>query len=211
MTTPMQQKRSTVAGTVPTTSDIQSGALAINLVDRILYTSNGTATYQLAGPVIIQNTAPTSIVAGSLWWNNNDGSLKIYYNDGTSSQWVDAFVGTTAPVVSTVKNQSFRLASPQNNDSPTLLYTNTSITITELKSVVSGTTPSVTLALYYGPDRSGVGNTVIQSGVVTSNVTTGNTLVSFTNSVIPGNSYIWCTANSISGTVNELFVNLRFL
>jgi hypothetical protein len=27
-----------------------------------------------------------------LWWNSNTGALKIYYDDGSSSQWVDAFV-----------------------------------------------------------------------------------------------------------------------
>ena len=39
----------------------------------------------------ISDTAPTGIAgAGQLWWESDTGKLKIYYNDGTSSQWVDA-------------------------------------------------------------------------------------------------------------------------
>lgn len=35
-------------------------------------------------------TAPTLPVQGSLWWNSDEGMLKVYYEDGDSSQWVDA-------------------------------------------------------------------------------------------------------------------------
>ena len=210
MTTPFKQNRSTVAGHVPTTTDIPVGGISINLADRILFTSNGTNTFILASPVIIQNTAPTSVVSGSLWWNNNDGALKIYYDDGSSLQWVDAYTGVVAPTLTTIKNQPLRLPSPQNNDSPTLLYTNSAITLTEIKTVVSGTTPSVTSTFYYGSNRSGAGNTVIQSTVITTNNSTGNTQTTFTNANIPASSYVWCTLSGITGTVTEYFLNLRF-
>ena len=36
----------------------------------------------------ISDTAPGSPVNGQLWWNSADGNLYIYYNDGSSSQWV---------------------------------------------------------------------------------------------------------------------------
>ena len=39
----------------------------------------------------IGDTAPTSPSNGSLWWSSSVGSLFIYYNDGTSGQWVEAF------------------------------------------------------------------------------------------------------------------------
>jgi hypothetical protein len=41
--------------------------------------------------VSVGDSPPTSPTANSLWWQSNTGDLKIYYNDGTSSQWVDAF------------------------------------------------------------------------------------------------------------------------
>ena len=43
--------------------------------------------------VTINDAAPGSPGSGDLWWNSNAGQLKIYYNDGSSSQWVDAAGG----------------------------------------------------------------------------------------------------------------------
>ena len=40
--------------------------------------------------ITIAATAPGSPVVGQLWWNQDYGRLLVYYNDGTSSQWVDA-------------------------------------------------------------------------------------------------------------------------
>jgi len=34
------------------------------------------------------DTAPTSPSHGDLWFNSTDASLNVYYNDGSSSQWV---------------------------------------------------------------------------------------------------------------------------
>ena len=46
-----------------------------------------------AGPtggvtVNISDAAPGSPTAGQMWWQSSTGNLFIYYNDGTSSQWV---------------------------------------------------------------------------------------------------------------------------
>lgn len=38
--------------------------------------------------VTIGDTAPGSPAAGDLWFSSVDGSLSVYYDDGTSSQWV---------------------------------------------------------------------------------------------------------------------------
>jgi hypothetical protein len=52
---------------------------------------------------VYSNTVPPgSPVAGDLWWDTNTGQLKIYYNDGNSSQWVDAAVGAAGPQALTV-------------------------------------------------------------------------------------------------------------
>jgi hypothetical protein len=40
--------------------------------------------------VTIDDNVPTESTAGDLWWNSNEGVLKIYYDDGTSQQWIDA-------------------------------------------------------------------------------------------------------------------------
>ena len=36
----------------------------------------------------VSDNAPSGAVGGDQWFNSTDGSLYVYYNDGTSSQWV---------------------------------------------------------------------------------------------------------------------------
>lgn len=52
------------------------------------------------GGVTISATAPADPDEGALWWDSDDGKMFIYYNDGTSSQWVDA-AGPSVAVQST--------------------------------------------------------------------------------------------------------------
>jgi hypothetical protein len=45
-------------------------------------------TVSAAAGVIISDTAPLNPIHGALWWRSNTGKLYVFYNDGTSSQWV---------------------------------------------------------------------------------------------------------------------------
>jgi len=51
---------------------------------------DGSLLTGLAATTPTQDTAPLTPDEGDLWWDSINGKLKIYYNDGTSSQWVDA-------------------------------------------------------------------------------------------------------------------------
>ena len=64
-------------------------------------------------PVIISETAPVSPEVGELWLNSTEAKMYVYYDDGSSAQWVAA-VGGTVPsqgkilqVVSTTKTDTF--------------------------------------------------------------------------------------------------------
>lgn len=67
------------------------------------YVWDGSA-WQVAGggggSIEISSTAPSSPSAGDLWWDSDDGKMFIYYDDGTTSQWVDA-AGPSVAVQST--------------------------------------------------------------------------------------------------------------
>ena len=39
-------------------------------------------------PVTISPTPPSGALPGALWWDSVGGQLYLYFNDGTSSQWV---------------------------------------------------------------------------------------------------------------------------
>jgi len=50
--------------------------------------------------VTTSDTAPADPAEGDMWWKSDDGKLFVYYNDGDSSQWVDA-AGPSVAVQST--------------------------------------------------------------------------------------------------------------
>ena len=52
------------------------------------------------GGVTISSTAPASPSAGDLWWDSDDGEMYLYYDDGSSQQWVSA-AGPSVAVQST--------------------------------------------------------------------------------------------------------------
>ena len=71
-------------------------------------------------PALIGSTQPTvdansnAIKEGDLWYNTSDGRLYVLYNDGSSTQWVDAspesdthtFIGSAAPTLTTRPDSS---------------------------------------------------------------------------------------------------------
>ena len=54
-------------------------------------------TFGSGSSVNISDTPPAGANANSLWWDSNTGVLKIYYSDGSSTQWVDASPATAGP------------------------------------------------------------------------------------------------------------------
>ena len=59
--------------------------------DPTLNTANVTITSTATGGggVAVSAVPPASPTANNLWWNSDNGTLYVYYNDGTSSQWVE--------------------------------------------------------------------------------------------------------------------------
>lgn len=59
---------------------------------------NGTSWGSVGGGAAISDSGPANPQPGDLWWKSDEGQLYVYYNDGTSSQWViaNAFMGGTA-------------------------------------------------------------------------------------------------------------------
>ena len=68
------------AGNNITISSVTAGGFTIAST-----ASGGGAT------VTTDDSAPGSPSDGDLWWKSDEGRLKVYYADGSSNQWVDAF------------------------------------------------------------------------------------------------------------------------
>jgi hypothetical protein len=62
--------------------------------------------------VAVSTTPPTLPIIGDLWWDTNGGNLYVWYNDGTSTQWVPA---TNQPGAASITASATPPASPQPN------------------------------------------------------------------------------------------------
>ena len=47
-------------------------------------------TFSTTAQVVVQDAAPSNPQPGDMWWKSDEGTLKIYYSDVDTNQWVDA-------------------------------------------------------------------------------------------------------------------------
>ena len=66
------------------------GMLRWNDTSNVFEGYDGTAWGAIGGGVEISSSAPSSAASGDLWYDSDDARLFVYYNDGATSQWVDA-------------------------------------------------------------------------------------------------------------------------
>ena len=66
--------------------------------------------------VTTSDSAPNSPSDGDLWWNSDEGRLKVYYQDTDSSQWVDASPPLTPQTGATVTTSDSSPSSPSDGD-----------------------------------------------------------------------------------------------
>jgi len=64
-----------------------------NTAAKVLYLCDGSSWIPTGPGAFIGLTPPATPVVGQLWWRSDSGRLFIYYNDGTSSQWVPVNLG----------------------------------------------------------------------------------------------------------------------
>ena len=129
--------------------------------------------------ISISASAPGSPVVGQLWWNQDYGRLLVYYNDGTSSQWVDASPSDyTSTQAFNQSNNSYAMANASFN------MANASYTSSNLSyAVANNAVPAFNTAnAAFGKANNALANTsgtFAGNMTVTGSITTTN--VSLTN------------------------------
>ena len=112
--------------------------------------------------VNISQNAPGSATEGDLWWDTDDGELHVYYNDGSSAQWVatsaNGVKGEKGEDISSIPSGTRMLF--QQTSAPTGWTKVTSGVDNRALRLVSGT--------------AGTGGSNSFTGVLNSTVTTSN-------------------------------------
>lgn len=206
-------KNSSVVGKIPQLADLEYGEIALNYADgKIYYKTN---TNQIASiststggggegsSVTVSDTAPSSPAAGDLWWDSTIGQLRIYYSDGTSSQWVDAFnsqglqgpAGPTGPTGPAGATGATGPQGPAGVDGKTIRYGSTA------PSAGTGNDGDFYINTsnnyIYGPKAAGTwpaGISLVGGGAAGSSVT-----ISDTAPVSPNSGDVWW--NSTNGVL----------
>ena len=81
MATRIKLKRSTTAATVPTTSNLEDGEVAVNIADRKIYVRNGASVVEVANQVPSTGTISSSMLATDI----TNGPGQTYYVATTGS------------------------------------------------------------------------------------------------------------------------------
>jgi len=125
----------------------------------------------------------------------------------------DAFEGMVdaAQILGNPWIRSITVESPADDEDITIFFTKDAITITEMRAVVIGSTPSVTWTIrHHATDRSNAGAEVVTGGTTTTSTTAGSDVTAFDDATIPADSYVWLETTAQSGTVTEIAISIIY-
>jgi hypothetical protein len=156
------------------------------------------------GGVTISSSPPGSPAAGDLWWDSDIGNMFVYYNDGATSQWVNASLPGSSAGVGRVAQVVIATTTTTSSGTAAIPLDGTTPQNTEGFEVLTGTitptNPSSTLIVEFM--GSGTVSTLMH---VTSAIFRDSEADCINSKivVIPGNDYAMpfdCNASVTAGT-----------
>ena len=156
----------------------------------------GTGVYDFGGATSFEvpnGAGGTTVNAtGELTVDSTTGTLN-YYN------------GSAERALQPLRRISITLESPGSAEDISLMRTDFAITVTRETCVVVGSsTPSVTVTLRHGTDRSATGAELNTSGNAITSTSTGNEDTSFNDATVVADSFLWLETTAQSGTVDSV-------
>ena len=108
------------------------------------------------------------------------------------------------------RSKSITVESPSAAEDISIFFTNRAVTITEIRAVVRGSTPSVTWTVRHGTSRSGAGSEAVTGGTETTDESAGSDVTSFDDATIVADSFVWLETTAQTGTVDELAITIFY-
>lgn len=162
---------------------------------------------ELSGSEYIGLKAPDSITTSYVYILPSTAPTagQVLSVSGTSSNlvtlsWADDNVGS--------QSKSITILSPTNSDKVTLFFTESSINISKVSSVIRGVSATSAWQLYHGTSRAS-GTAVFSTFQNTTSTTTGNISTTFSSSAVSANSFLW-VETSTQTSVDELHITLFY-
>lgn len=128
----------------------------------------------------------------------------------TTSDTLNFYDGTVERVLTPYLSKAVTVETPTATEDISLFFTKDAITISEMRAVVRGTTPSLTWTVKHGTDRSAAGAAVVTAGTTTTSVSTGSDVTSFNDATIVADSFVWLETTAESGTTDEFHLTIIF-
>ena len=148
--------------------DTEDGTLSVYFNDGdsnqwIVITGAASAGGAAPARVTIGTTAPTSPAEGDLWFDDEDGTLSVYYNDGDSFQWLQTSGATASRGGVSVFSGD---TPPDSANFGDLWYDSSDGTL----SVYYNDGDSAQWVVASGPTSVGEPNTIISDGTNTDDI-----------------------------------------
>lgn len=157
----------------------------------------------MSSVVLVEGSIPATPATGRIiiFCDQADGLIKYKMDDGTVGQ----FIGQKD-----AESKTVTIELPLSGEDISLFFTDVAITVTKMRAICVGTTPSVTWTVRHGADRSAAGNEVVTGGTTTTDTTTGSDITSFDDATIPANSHVWLETTAKSGTVDSFTLTIFY-
>jgi hypothetical protein len=107
-------------------------------------------------------------------------------------------------------SKSITIESPTGSEDISIFFTNKAITITEIRAVVRGSSPSVDWTIRHGTSRSAAGAEVVTGGTTTTDESTGSDVTTFDDETVIADSFVWLGTTVQTGTVDELALTIVY-
>lgn len=105
--------------------------------------------------------------------------------------------------------ESVTIVDPTDADDVTLFFTPVAITITDVRSHITGTT-NVVFNIQHASTRTGTGLNVFTSDITLTSTSGQSNNTGFNDATIPANSWVWVNIASVSGTPSMFHASLMY-